>query len=74
MAEFNLVMPFEPAGDQPEAIRQLTEGVLRGDRHQVLPGATGPATSSSSSPGRRRSPWPGVPWSAAATVPWRLIP
>jgi excinuclease ABC subunit B len=41
MAEFNLVMPFEPAGDQPEAIRQLTEGVLRGERHQVLLGATG---------------------------------
>ncbi len=30
-----------PTGDQPEAIRQLTEGVLRGDPHQVLLGVTG---------------------------------
>ena len=41
MAEFKLVMPYEPSGDQPEAIAQLTEGVLRGERHQVLLGATG---------------------------------
>ena len=41
MAEFNLVLPFEPAGDQPQAIRELVEGVERGDRHQVLLGATG---------------------------------
>jgi excinuclease ABC subunit B len=41
MADFNLVLPFQPSGDQPEAIRQLTEGVERGDRHQVLLGATG---------------------------------
>ena len=41
MAEFNLVLPFEPSGDQPEAIRQLVEGVERGDKHQVLLGATG---------------------------------
>ena len=41
MAEFNLVMPFQPSGDQPEAIRLLTEGVERGERHQVLLGATG---------------------------------
>ena len=38
---FNLVSPFQPQGDQPEAIRQLSEGVLRGDKHQVLLGVTG---------------------------------
>ncbi len=38
---FQLVSPFTPSGDQPEAIRQLTDGVLRGERHQVLLGATG---------------------------------
>jgi len=38
---FKLVSTFEPQGDQPEAIRQLTEGVLRGDRDQVLLGVTG---------------------------------
>ena len=32
---------FQPRGDQPEAIRQLVEGVQRGDRHQVLLGVTG---------------------------------
>ncbi len=30
-----------PSGDQPEAIKQLTEGVLRGDKHQTLLGVTG---------------------------------
>jgi excinuclease ABC subunit B len=33
--------PFEPSGDQPEAIRLLTEGVQKGLLHQVLLGATG---------------------------------
>jgi len=38
---FQLVSDYQPQGDQPEAIRQLTEGLLRGDRHQVLLGVTG---------------------------------
>ncbi len=38
---FELVAPFEPTGDQPEAIRQLSEGIERGDKHQVLLGITG---------------------------------
>ena len=29
---FKLHMPFSPAGDQPDAIRQLTEGVLQDER------------------------------------------
>src|SRR6185436_5878198 len=41
VGEFKLVSPFQPAGDQPEAIRQLVDGVRRGDRHQVLLGVTG---------------------------------
>jgi excinuclease ABC subunit B len=41
MDEFNLHAPYEPMGDQPEAIRQLLQGLERGDRHQVLLGATG---------------------------------
>lgn len=39
--EFRLQAPFEPTGDQPEAIRQLVEGVEKNYRHQVLLGATG---------------------------------
>lgn len=39
--EFILRAPFEPTGDQPEAIRKLTEGVLDGIRTQVLVGVTG---------------------------------
>jgi excinuclease ABC subunit B len=39
--DFKLVAPFQPTGDQPEAIRQLVDGVQRGLRHQVLLGATG---------------------------------
>src|SRR5690606_25895390 len=38
---FKLVSEFTPTGDQPEAIRQLSEGVARGDKHQVLLGITG---------------------------------
>src|SRR3954464_16079440 len=38
---FELVAPFEPAGDQPQAIAKLTEGILSGARHQVLLGVTG---------------------------------
>jgi excinuclease ABC subunit B len=40
-AEFKLVSPYSPRGDQPEAIRQLREGVERGDRYQTLLGVTG---------------------------------
>ncbi|NCT74583.1 MAG: excinuclease ABC subunit UvrB [Chitinophagaceae bacterium] len=38
---FNLNSPFPPAGDQPEAIRQLTEGILNGEKFQTLLGVTG---------------------------------
>ncbi len=38
---FKLVSPFQPQGDQPEAIRQLVESVQRGDPHQILLGVTG---------------------------------
>ncbi|HQD09600.1 MAG TPA: excinuclease ABC subunit UvrB [Flavihumibacter sp.] len=38
---FTLHSPYSPAGDQPEAIRQLTEGVLSGEAHQTLLGVTG---------------------------------
>jgi excinuclease ABC subunit B len=39
--EFRLQAPYQPTGDQPEAIRQLVEGIRRGYQHQVLLGATG---------------------------------
>ncbi len=39
--DFKLTSKFKPTGDQPEAIRQLTEGLERGDRSQVLLGVTG---------------------------------
>ena len=41
MSRFNLISPFQPQGDQPEAIRQLTEGLNAGEEHQVLLGVTG---------------------------------
>jgi excinuclease ABC subunit B len=41
MSRFNLISPFQPQGDQPEAIRQLTEGLNAGEQHQVLLGVTG---------------------------------
>ncbi len=39
--DFELVSDFKPTGDQPEAIRQLTEGLRDGERHQILLGVTG---------------------------------
>ena len=39
--EFELTSKYKPTGDQPEAIRQLTEGIERGDKSQVLLGVTG---------------------------------
>ena len=40
-AKFDLHSKFEPKGDQPEAIKQLCEGLARGDKHQTLLGVTG---------------------------------
>jgi excinuclease ABC subunit B len=41
MPQFELVAPFQPTGDQPEAIAKLIEGIQKGYQHQVLLGATG---------------------------------
>src|SRR3989442_5157507 len=38
---FDLVSPYPPAGDQPGAIRELGQGLARGDRYQTLLGVTG---------------------------------
>jgi excinuclease ABC subunit B len=39
--QFELVSKYSPQGDQPEAIRQLVEGIRQNKRHQTLLGATG---------------------------------
>jgi len=39
--KFKLTSKYQPTGDQPEAIRELTDGINRGDRSQVLLGVTG---------------------------------
>ncbi|MFU8859152.1 MAG: excinuclease ABC subunit UvrB [Cyclonatronaceae bacterium] len=41
MSDFKLISPYSPAGDQPVAINELTEGLIRGDSHQTLLGITG---------------------------------
>lgn len=41
MSLFKLVSPFAPGGDQPQAIKSLTEGLRAGRKHQVLKGVTG---------------------------------
>jgi excinuclease ABC subunit B len=38
---FKLEAPYKPTGDQPKAIKELTEGVLRGDKYQTFLGVTG---------------------------------
>ncbi len=45
MPGFQVVSDFDPAGDQPKAIAQLTEGIQRGDRFQTLLGITGSGKS-----------------------------
>lgn len=39
--KFKLISKYKPTGDQPEAIKELTEGIERGDKSQVLLGVTG---------------------------------
>ncbi|MDD7273647.1 MAG: excinuclease ABC subunit UvrB [Prevotella sp.] len=39
--DFQLISRYQPTGDQPEAIRELTDGLNRGDKSQVLLGVTG---------------------------------
>lgn len=41
MNKFELVSSYKPAGDQPQAIKELTEGIVRGDKFQTLLGVTG---------------------------------
>ncbi|MDY4526284.1 MAG: excinuclease ABC subunit UvrB [Treponema sp.] len=41
MRKFEVVSPFEPSGDQGQAIEKLSEGFLRGDKFQTLKGVTG---------------------------------
>lgn len=41
MAEFKLVSPYQIMGDQPQAIDQLVDGILNGEKHQTLLGVTG---------------------------------
>jgi excinuclease ABC subunit B len=43
--DFEVVSDYEPAGDQPQAIARLAEGILRGDRFQTLLGITGSGKS-----------------------------
>lgn len=39
--KFNLKSDYKPSGDQPKAIKELTEGIRRGDKYQTLLGVTG---------------------------------
>src|SRR5574344_2909504 len=41
MRKFKVVAPYEPAGDQPQAIQKLAEGFFNGDKYQTLKGVTG---------------------------------
>ena len=41
MDHFELHSNYSPTGDQPQAIKELTDGILRGDKEQTLLGVTG---------------------------------
>ena len=45
MGLFKVVAPYGPAGDQPNAIKSLTDGIMRGDKFQTLLGITGSGKS-----------------------------
>ncbi len=66
MPPFKLVAPFQPTGDQPQAIERLADGLARGMKHQTLLGATG--TGKSLAPDEpvligRQDAYGGVRWS-----------
>ena len=57
--DFKITSKFAPTGDQPEAISQLTDGILQGDRAQVLLGVTGSGkTFTSQCHSQHRTPHP----------------
>ena len=41
MSDFNIISKYKPTGDQPEAIAELSQNILKGDKYQILLGATG---------------------------------
>jgi excinuclease ABC subunit B len=41
MAKFDLQTPYQPAGDQPQAIKKLSNSILKGNKYQTLVGVTG---------------------------------
>ena len=41
MTEFNLKTDFKPCGDQPQAIKSISQGIINNKKHQVLLGITG---------------------------------
>ena len=45
MRPFKVEAPYEPSGDQPEAIAALSKGFLAGDKYQTLKGVTGSGKS-----------------------------
>ena len=45
MSEFRLHAPYQPTGDQPEAIAELVSGIRAGDHEQTLLGVTGSGTT-----------------------------
>jgi excinuclease ABC subunit B len=47
VTDFQLVAPFQPTGDQPQAIEKLAAGIAKGQKHQVLLGATGTGKTAS---------------------------
>ena len=70
MSEFKLTSSYELSGDQPKAVDQLVEGVLRGDRFQTLLGATG--TGKTFTRGQRDPTACSAPrWSSPTTRRWR---
>ena len=41
MKEFKVISDYKPCGDQPKAIERLSEGIIKGEKHQTLLGVTG---------------------------------
>ena len=56
MTKFKLVSKYQPTGDQPRAIKQLTDGVLAGVKEQTLLGVTGSGKTFTMMGNRRQIP------------------
>ena len=69
---FRAVSPYEPSGDQPQAIKKLAQGVEEGLRYQTLLGVTGSGKTFTMAKTIRRCSAPRLSWRRTRRLPLSL--